>query len=163
MIVCASCFVLLECTMGVSIHNEQTLRFMLVGMIGLRSLRPQKQVDQSRAYIRQCLQPHRKWSYWTCHIGNTKTCSRTFKKRCGSLQAQAHLATVLFPRYICCTCVFEAESTSKMIASQKHAYTNAPIFAASQAKRKDISIVFLVPQAKFFEMRKILPSPYTPS
>ena len=41
---------LLVCAMSVSIHTAQTLRFMLTGVIGLRFLLPQKQVDQSNAY-----------------------------------------------------------------------------------------------------------------
>ena len=36
--------------MSVSVHNAQTLRFMLTGVIGLRSLRRQKQVNYRNAY-----------------------------------------------------------------------------------------------------------------
>ena len=50
MIVCASFCVLLVCATSVSVHNAQTLRSMLTGVIVLQSLRPQKQVDQSNAY-----------------------------------------------------------------------------------------------------------------
>ena len=49
-IVCASCCVLLVCAMSVSVHNAQTLRFLPTGVIGLRSLCPEKQEDQCYEY-----------------------------------------------------------------------------------------------------------------
>ena len=100
--------------------------FMLTGAMDLQLLHPQKMVDQTNACTSL---------YSLVKNGLLNGLNETARNfaTCKCSISSLHFLNILN----------EEKSTSEMIPSQMHAHTNAPVFAALQAKVKNI--VFLAP------------------